>query len=71
MTQENVIAVLIGLLSDKSDLEMRIAAVDGLGYTGLTDVRTVLLQIVDDKQEEKTLRRAAARALGRTVCTSK
>ena len=71
MNQDNVIAVLIGLLNDKSNLDTRIAAADALGYTGFTGGRTALLQIIEDKQETEDLRHAAIRALGRTVYSSK
>lgn len=71
MNQENVIAVLIRLLNDESDLDMRVAAAEGLGYTGLRGGCTALLQIVENKHEAPVLRQAAARALGRTVYSSK
>lgn len=71
MNQDNVIAVLIGLLNDKSNLDARVAAADALGYTGFAGGRTALLQIIEDKQEEDDLRYAAIRALGRTVFSSK
>lgn len=58
MNQDNVITVLTALLNDKSDLDQRLAAVDGLGYTGFTSGR-------------KALRLAAIRALGRSVYSSK
>lgn len=68
---EEVISVLIGLLSNTNDMDMRIAAADSLGYTGLSSVRTVLMQVIDDKRERVELRLAAVRALGRTVPPSK
>lgn len=71
MNQDNVITVLTALLNDKSDLDQRLAAVDGLGYTGFTSGRNALLTIIEDKQEEKVLRLAAIRALGRSVYSSK
>lgn len=67
---DEVISVLISLLNDTSDLDMRIAAAEGLGYTGFSGARMALMQIVDDKRESPALRQAAVRALGRTVSLS-
>lgn len=52
-------------------MDLRIAAAEGLGYGGFSNARGSLLQIIEDMHDESIVRQAAARALGRTLLTSR
>lgn len=65
-----VVKVLTDLLHNKDlRIDLRVAAAEGLGFTGFTSGRDALLKVIEDSQEEWRIREAAIRALGQTVHT--
>lgn len=68
MGSNEVVEFLSAQLSDRHQSEdLRVAAAEGLGYTGLSNGRDALLKIAQDDHESTVLRQAAMRALGRTM----
>ncbi|WP_419737396.1 hypothetical protein [Pseudomonas sp. COR18] len=73
MVKEDIVNALIKVLHDVGEYEaVRIAAADGLGYSGFSvSARTALLRTAEDKGESQQIRASAIRALGHTVHTTK
>lgn len=68
MVNNEVVEFLSAQLSDRHQSEdLRVAAADGLGYTGFSNGRIALLKIAQDDNESTVLRQAAMRALGKTL----
>lgn len=60
--------MLIDVMQSRStDLEIRIGAAEGLGYTGFVTARDALYGVLTSAAYPSELRAAAARALGRTL----
>lgn len=68
MVKNDVIKTLAVLLRDQSEyMDLRVAAAEALGYSGFSDGRDALLNVIQDEVEDLTIRAAAIRALGRTL----
>ncbi|WP_447095742.1 HEAT repeat domain-containing protein [Pseudomonas sp. CF10PS3] len=68
MVNNEVVGFLSAQLSDKHQTEdLRVAAADGLGYSGFSNGRNALLKIAQDENESTVLRQAAMRALGKSL----
>lgn len=68
MVNNEVVEFLSAQLSDRHQSEdLRVAAADGLGYTGFSNGRDALRKIAQDDNESTVLRQAALRALGKSL----
>lgn len=52
-------------------VEIRVAAAEGLGYSGFSNGRDALYKMANNDNQNDVVRAAATRALGQTLKTSK
>jgi HEAT repeat protein len=72
MVSSEVIQVLADLLNDEHlEVDLRVAAAEGLGFTGFSSGRAALMQALGNIDTQPKVRVAAIRALGQTVHTAK
>ncbi len=62
-SEQDAVAALVKMMNGTSNIELRMAAAEGLGYAGGPDARAHLIKMMNGTSNIE-LRRAAALALG-------